>query len=243
MALTEKDINEFKKLYKEHYGEELNDFVAYEAANHLVQMIKAVYKPIPKADEKLYNKLKKEHEAIPEDKKIDFVKHLVEDAKATEFKEKIGEKKFWELVRKSNAMILEGNQVILKRNLLKENYPHLLEWFTDLEIIGYLYSAKRMVDFKTTKDVKNFLAEEKDEIFWGIYTNDDKFIGYASLCSFQGKEQCEFNIFILDKNYWSKGIGLEVAKLILNYAFNGLGMRKVVLETSEFHQSAIRLYE
>lgn len=105
MALTEKDISEFKKLYKEHYGEELNDFVAYEAANRLVNMIKLVYKPIPKSDEELYNKLKKEHEAIPEDKKVDFVKHLVEDAKVTEIKDKIGEKKFWDLVieaRKTN---------------------------------------------------------------------------------------------------------------------------------------------
>ncbi len=137
---------------------------------------------------------------------------------------------------------LRGNQIYLKENLSEENYSQLLEWFTRLEIIGYLYSAKRMVDFKTTKDVKNFLAEEKDEIFWEIYTNDDKFIGYTSLCSFQEKEQCEFNIFILDENYWGKGIGLEVTKIMLDYAFNELGMKKVVLETSEFHQGAISLY-
>lgn len=103
MALTEKDIAEFKRLYKDHYGEEINDLVAYEAANRLVNMIKLIYKPIPKSDEELYNKLKKEHEDMPEDKKIDFVKHLVEDAKITEFKEKIGEKKFWELVVEANS--------------------------------------------------------------------------------------------------------------------------------------------
>ncbi|NTU66841.1 MAG: GNAT family N-acetyltransferase [Candidatus Moranbacteria bacterium] len=243
MSLTKEDIEKFKKLYKEQYDEELNDFVAYEAANHLVNMIRAVYKPIPKADEDLYNKLEKEHEAVPEDKKIDFVKHLVEDAKLTEFKNEIGEKKYWELVRMANGMILQGNQVNLKKNFLKENYPQLLAWLTDLEIIGYLYSAKRMVGFRTTKDIKNFLVKEKDEIFWRIYTNDDKFIGYTSLCSFQGKEQCEFNIFILDKNYWGKSIGLEVTRLILGYAFNRLEMKKVVLETSEFHQGAIKLYE
>lgn len=140
-------------------------------------------------------------------------------------------------------MTLQGNQIYLKENLSEENYPQLLKWLTDLEIIGYLYSAKRMVDFKTVGDVKNFLAEEKDEIFWEIYTKDGKFIGYTSLCSFKGKEQCEFNIFILDKNYWGKGIGLEATKLILDYAFNKLGMKKAVLETSEFHQGAIRLYE
>lgn len=103
MALTEKDINEFKKLYKEHYGEEINDFVAYEAANHLVNMIRAVYKPIPKSQEEQYNKIKGKHESVPKEKKFDFVKHLVADAKITELKAQIGEKKFWELVREANS--------------------------------------------------------------------------------------------------------------------------------------------
>jgi len=100
--LSKEAIDEFKKLYKEHYGEELNDFVASEAANRLVRMVELVYKPIPKAWEDKYNEIKKEQEAVPEEKKIDFVKHLVSDAKVTEFKEKIGEKKFWELVVAAN---------------------------------------------------------------------------------------------------------------------------------------------
>lgn len=105
MTLTKEDIDKFKKLYKDHYGEEINDFVAYEVANRLVNMIKLIYRPIPKSDEELCNKLKREHEDLPEDKKVDFVKHLVEDAKVTEFKNKIGEKKFWELVVKANAIM------------------------------------------------------------------------------------------------------------------------------------------
>lgn len=140
-------------------------------------------------------------------------------------------------------MTLQGKQIYLKENLSEENYPLLLKWLTNLEIIGYLYSAKRMVEFKTVEDIKGFLAEEKDEIFWEIHTKDDKFIGYTSLCSFQKKEQCEFSVFVLDKNYWSKGIGLEVTNMMLDYAFNKSQMKKVVLETSEFHQSAIKMYE
>jgi len=140
-------------------------------------------------------------------------------------------------------MIIQGKQIYLKENLSEENYPLLLMWLTDLEIIGYVYFAKRMAEFKTVEDVKNFLAEEKDEIFWEIYTKDNKFIGYTSLCDFNRKEQCEFSVFILDKNYWSKGMGLEATRLILKYAFSDLGMKTVILETSEFHQGAIKMYE
>jgi diamine N-acetyltransferase len=139
-------------------------------------------------------------------------------------------------------MNLQGKQIYLKENLLEENYPLILKWMNDLEIIGYVFSAKRMVDFKTVEDVKAFLAEEKDEIFWGMYTQDDKFIGFTSLYDFQEK-QCGFSVYILDKNYWGKGIELEATNLMLDYAFNELNMKKVVLETSEFHQGAIKMYE
>lgn len=101
--LSQKAIDEFKKLYKEHYGEELNDFVASEAANRLVRMMDLVYRPMPKAWEEQYNKIKAEQETIPEEDKKDFVKHLVNDAKVSEFREGVGEKKFWELMVKANT--------------------------------------------------------------------------------------------------------------------------------------------
>lgn len=101
--LPQKAVEEFKKLYKEHYDEELNDFIASEAANRLIRLIDIVYKPVPKAQEEEYNKIKKEQEAVPQKNKIDLVKHLVSDAKVSEFREKIGEKKFWELVIEANA--------------------------------------------------------------------------------------------------------------------------------------------
>ncbi len=101
--LSKEAIDEFKKLYKEQYGEELNDFVASEAANRLIRMMDTVYRPIPKAWEGEYNKIKAEQEAVPDDKKIDFVKHLVDDAKVTEFREKIGEKNFFNLIREANT--------------------------------------------------------------------------------------------------------------------------------------------
>lgn len=62
------------------------DFIASEAASRLVRFVEIIYKPIPKEWEEKYNEIKKEQEAVPEDKKIDFVRHLVDDAKVTKWK-------------------------------------------------------------------------------------------------------------------------------------------------------------
>ena len=100
--LPKKAIDEFKQLYKEKYGEELNDFVATESANRLVQTMSLAYKPIPKEWKEKHDEIEKEQKSVPKEKKIDFVKHLVSDAKVTEFRNEIGDKKFWELVRQAN---------------------------------------------------------------------------------------------------------------------------------------------
>ncbi len=135
-------------------------------------------------------------------------------------------------------------KIYLKKDLKDDKYPLLLNWFKDIEAISYLYAAKRIVEFKTVDEVRKFLTEDADEVFWEIYDKDtNKFIGYTSFCSFKGKEQCEFNIFILDKNYWGKGIGKETTQIMMDYAFCELQIKRIVLETSELNKNALKLYE
>lgn len=140
-------------------------------------------------------------------------------------------------------MILQGKQIYLKKNLVEENYPLLLEWFHDLELMKYVSWVKRGLTLRNVEELKDFIAELENGIIFGIYDYDNKFIGYTTFSDFKGKEECEFGIFILDKNYWGKGIGFEVTKLMLDYAFNELEIRKVTLSTSEFHKKAVELYE
>lgn len=138
---------------------------------------------------------------------------------------------------------MKTDKIYLKEGLREENYPLLLEWFHNLEIMKYIGWVKKGLALKNVQDLKIFIAELEDGIIFGIYGKDDKFIGYTSLSDFRGKEECEFGIFILDKNYWGHGIGEEVTRLMLEYGFNELKMEKIILSTSEFHTKAIALYE
>ena len=140
-------------------------------------------------------------------------------------------------------MILRGKQIYLKEHLLEENYSLILNAFHDIEFVKYLSFAKQALALNDINDLKDFIAEFEGESIFEIYDYNNKFIGYTFLSDFKEREECEFGIFILDKNCWGKGIGSEVTRLMLEYAFNELNFEKVVLSTSEFNHAAINIYE
>ena len=139
-------------------------------------------------------------------------------------------------------MILKGEKIYIKEGLREEDYLFILKGYTDLEVVSFVYFAKEASQFKTVEETKNFVNGIEGETVFGIYTNENKFIGYTTLEP-EDENVCEYSIFILDKNYWGKGIGEEVTKMMLNYAFNKLRFEKVILTVSEHHQKAIELYE
>jgi len=40
-------------------------------------------------------------------------------------------------------MNLAGEKIYLKEGLVEENYPRLLEWFHDVEVMGYIGWVKK----------------------------------------------------------------------------------------------------
>jgi RimJ/RimL family protein N-acetyltransferase len=139
-------------------------------------------------------------------------------------------------------MISRGNKIYLQEGLREEDYALVLQGLTDVAVIGLVSFAKDTTKFKTIAEAKKFVYRTPGETIFGIYTSEDKFIGYTTLEP-EGDDVCEYAIYILDKNYWSQGIGEEVTKLMLDYAFAVLKFKKVVLSASECHQKAIMLYE
>lgn len=139
-------------------------------------------------------------------------------------------------------MILKGEKIYIKEGLKEEDYSLILKGCIDLEVVGFIYFAKKVSSFRTIEEAKKFVNGVEGETVFGIYTIENKFIGYTTLEP-ENENVCEYSIFILDKNYWGKGVGEEVTKMILDYAFNKLKFEKIILFTSEYHKKAIELYE
>lgn len=54
MVLSGKNISSFQTLYKEEFKEEISEEEAYNQAVKLIELVRAIYKPITKEDYKKY---------------------------------------------------------------------------------------------------------------------------------------------------------------------------------------------
>jgi len=71
-----------------------------------------------------------------------------------------------------------------------------------------------------------------------------KLIGVTSLARINWiSRNAELAIFIGEKKLWGKNLGTEALILLLDYAFNILGLRKVYLRVLEFNKRAMKCYE
>ena len=52
----------------------------------------------------------------------------------------------------------------------------------------------------------------------------------------------ELGIMIGDRDYWGRGYGREVVRLLLEYGFHYLGARRIALTTHAKNERAIRSY-
>lgn len=145
----------------------------------------------------------------------------------------------WEIHRK----IIEGERVLLREGLTEQNLSKLLELFTDLESVKDVSFAQGALALKTVDDLKELLSWLETGPIFGIYDKEERFIGYTSLSDYVGKSEAEFSIFVLDPDSRSRGIGAETTRLMLHHAFYDLHLEKVTLETGEFHEKALQLYE
>lgn len=72
---------------------------------------------------------------------------------------------------------------------------------------------------------------------------DGKCIGIVGLTPYKDDNKARYSIEIYDTTKYSLGIGTEVTRIVLNYAFNTLKYHKVYLRVLEFNKRAIRCYE
>lgn len=129
---------------------------------------------------------------------------------------------------------------ILQKEHASQEYCN---WLNDEVVNKYLETRQA-----TVADLEKYITEKLESgncLFFGIFWKENnKHIGNIKLEPIDFKEKsADLGIMIGDKDFWGKGIGVEVVNLITDFVFNTLKLDEINLGVISENKQAIRVYE
>ena len=138
---------------------------------------------------------------------------------------------------------ISGDRVILRPLTTKDATSRYASWLND-PIVNKFLETRRA----TISGLKAYIKEKNlnnNAILLGIILKKNSLhIGNVKLepIDFE-KKTAHFGLLIGEKDYWGKGIGAEVTKIVINWAFKELSLKKVELGVIASNIAAINVYK
>ena len=127
------------------------------------------------------------------------------------------------------------------RPLKEQDAYTSVKWRNDPEVFkftGNIYNHEITID-NELEWIRKVIANPTD--YRCAILVDEVYVGNIYLTDIK-EGTAHFHIFIGDKNYWGKGVAKRASLLILEYAFNVLNIKEVLLRVRNVNTSAYNLY-
>ena len=132
---------------------------------------------------------------------------------------------------------------IILRPLLPDDAKVSWRWRNDADVWKYTFNRPdRLITEKMEKEWIMKVLNDENRCNFAICVKETRlYIGNAYLNAING-ESASFGIFIGEKKYWGKGIGTEVTRQVLEYAFKKLHLKRVKLGVKADNVAGIKAY-
>lgn len=141
-------------------------------------------------------------------------------------------------------VVIEGRNVRLRRHR-PENLSRVLRWYRDPELARLTrYQLRPM----TREEVERFFQSRllgSESVAYAIHEGPtDRLIGLTTLSALDADNgSALFHITIGERDVWGRGLGTEATALMLEHAFERLGLHRIGLAVFAFNERAMRSYE
>jgi len=145
----------------------------------------------------------------------------------------------------TNTGFAQGSRVFLRPLEREDLNARYLGWLNDPEVTRYMETGA----FPTTaRDLEKFYDEVTGSRNQMILAVADKksgqHVGNVKLGPIHWIHRCAtFGIMIGDKRFWGRGVGLEATRLMVEFGFERLNLRRIDLGVLAEHDAAVRCYE
>jgi RimJ/RimL family protein N-acetyltransferase len=138
---------------------------------------------------------------------------------------------------------IEGRTVVLRRHHAR-NVAAFTRWYTDPEVARL---TRHQVGPMSPDEVRRLFEARvagPGSLSLAIHLRDsDRLIGTCALSQLDGDNgSALFHITIGEHDCWGRGYGSEATALMLEHAFETLGLHRVALSVFAFNERAIRAY-
>ena len=138
-------------------------------------------------------------------------------------------------------MTIEGKEIFI-RPTKEKDFPLFKKWFGDSEVMRYVVShMPKGIEYTKTMWLKDY---SKENVIVFIVEIDDKPIGICGFKNIDHKmNKATFGITIGEKEFWGKGYGTEIARLLIDYGFEKLQLCQINSAVFGFNTRSIRMHE
>lgn len=138
---------------------------------------------------------------------------------------------------------IEGEKVYLSPMNL-EDIEKYVKWMNDFSATDGLGSSSKVTTFESEKSWLINNMDKKEQQFAIVLKETDKLIGNCGFCDINHLHQKgEVGLFIGEEENRSKGYGTEALSLLVEYGFNYLNLKNIMLKVFSFNKRAIKSYE
>ena len=128
------------------------------------------------------------------------------------------------------------------------NNPKYIAWLRDYEVIktlNLLLYIEKPVSYSELKEYYKNLCHSNNDIFFALISNEsDEFIGTVRVSQIDKKLlSADVGIMIGEKEYWGSGISTDILKVVCNYLFSKLEMRKLTCGFMAVNPAMQRVFE
>ena len=131
-------------------------------------------------------------------------------------------------------LTISSEKLTLRELTLKDVSEKYVRWLNDKTINKYLESRFFQHSLKSTEDFVNAAINDNSTYLFGIFTNGMKHIGNIKLDSIDDfHKDAVIGLMIGDKSSWGMGLGAESIKVLSEFGFNSLKLKKIRAECYE----------
>lgn len=140
---------------------------------------------------------------------------------------------------------LKGESIYLRPLGREDAGETYLGWLNDPEVTRYLETGAFPTTLAELERYCEGLADQRDQVMLAIVDREtDSHIGNIKLGPINWiHRRATLGILVGDRRFWGRGVGTEATRLMVEYAFDRLGLNRVDLGVHAEHAAAVRVYE